>query len=475
MKHTALSIITISTLLAFSAFSQDTIQQGIVAKQFLQAHNEQDFKTMKTLAGKDMRKFGGIILRFYSKSNYDDFGELVFDSVEFNFQDSPAQLLISSFSKQDTTPLYISLFLTQEHKIDGIGFYEHAVFYPTVDSATTIDDIAHAYIDYEDNTGLCIGIYDRGEKQSYYYGEIKRGSGQKPNDLTRFQMGSISKVFTALMLSDMMVNHGIDPLSYVSDYLSDSMPMLGYKKKPLTLLHLATHTSGYLHNPTNIDETSTDSWDNFANYDVNHLMAYLKDYELERKPGKQWNYSNGAFGLLGYIATQFYQKPYKEVLKEKITTPLNMPNTTTIEPTTNVFQPYYNGFETNNLHFKEALIGAGGIYTTTEDMIRFMEANLHPQNTPLKKVLLAAQKTWVRPRNIDFDMGLGWWIIDHPFDKKSQLIGHGGHTVGTNTSLFIDPNRDLGIFVAANSDIDVQEVALLIMEIIINQQNPNVK
>ena len=61
MKNIALLFLTISLLVVCPVFSQDTIQQANVAKQFLQAHNEQDFKTMKTLASKDMRKFGGII------------------------------------------------------------------------------------------------------------------------------------------------------------------------------------------------------------------------------------------------------------------------------------------------------------------------------------------------------------------------------------------------------------------------------
>lgn len=472
MKHITPLFLLFSLLNVQLVFSQDTIQQGLVAQQFLEAHNKQDFKRMKTLNGKDFSLFGRFFQRIVSKNNYKEYGELILDTIEFNFQDNPAELLISTYSKQDSTLLYIYLFLSRQHEIEGFGLYTNKIFYPTIDSSTTIDDIANAFMEHQNNTGLCIGIYDKGQKTSYHYGEIKIGSGKKPNDLTRFQMGSISKVFTGLMLADMMVTHNIDPLRPASEFLPNGKPSMAYKKKPVRLLDLTTHTAGYPHDPTNLEETIIDDWDSFSNYDVENLMQFFKDYELERKPGKRWGYSNSAVGLLGYITSNYHQQSYERVLQDKICKPLNMPNSTTVEPEEeNVFQPYYLGEEVSNLHLTEALVGAGGIYTTTEDMLRFTEANLQPQNTPLSEVLTVAQQRWVKARNINFDMGIGWWIFDHPFDKKAKLIGHGGHTGGTNTMLFFDPSRQLGIFVATNSEIEVEDLALNIIKLYIRNEN----
>ena len=293
--------------------------------------------------------------------------------------------------------------------------------------------------------GVVIGSAKEGEISFGHAGHLmKDGPATDPDTL--FEMGSITKVFTGILLAD-MVNQGKaaldDPISkhLTNDLLADDSPLYS-----MTLLDLATHTSGLPRLPANL-EAGANPNDPYAHYSVEKLHACLRDFkESDLEKRGEVNYSNLGMGLLGHLLERIAGKPYDELIRETIFTPLGMtssfirrsPSSVPAELTDRIATGHSEGRSVEPWHI-DSLCGAGAMVSSARDMMKFAEAHWSV-DTPgsLKKAMELA----VKPQREG--VGLGWFIGEGG-------VHHDGGTGGFRSELVVNQEKKTALFKFMNS------------------------
>ncbi|WP_193211109.1 serine hydrolase [Luteolibacter marinus] len=266
-----------------------------------------------------------------------------------------------------------------------------------------------------------------------------------------FEIGSISKVFTGILLADSVLDGKVRYESTLKELLGGEIAFKDSKVGNITLLQLATHTSGLPRLPGNIGPNPDASDDPYANYDRQLLHAYLAGAVIEGEPPYPAAYSNLGMGLLGDLLSELHGKPWEELVKEKITTPLGMSDTVV---TLSEFQekrlapPHRGAKEHHSWHF-QALAGAGALRSTAADLLVFGKALLAPRNSALAEPTQEAMKTRAPYNDFGAEIGLG--IIIGKIDGD-PVFEHSGGTGGYRSMLQVIPARETVRVVLINND-----------------------
>ena len=314
-----------------------------------------------------------------------------------------------------------------------------------LDDREKIDPFAHQLIADQIVVGLVIGIVKGGKSQVIAYGETIKGSGIAPNGNTLYEIGSVTKVFTGDLLSSMVQNGEVNLRDPLQKYLPPSTKVPVADGKPITLEHLATHTSGLPRMPDNFKPV--DPLNPYADYTVEQMYVFLNGHELRRPPG-QYEYSNYAMGLLGHVLGHHKGMTYEQFLRDRILKPLGMKDTgiTLNEEQGKRLAPPYNAALKPAKNWDiPALAGAGAIRSSAGDMIKFILANLKEDHEPLSQALRLAQ---VKRHSMEegLSMGLGWHL-----GRDGATLWHNGGTGGYRAWLAIAPDRGIGVVVLTNS------------------------
>jgi D-alanyl-D-alanine-carboxypeptidase/D-alanyl-D-alanine-endopeptidase len=172
--------------------------------------------------------------------------------------------------------------------------------------------------------GLIAGISTPEERRYVPYGNASKKGGA-PGPDTMFEIGSITKVFTSLLLADMVERGEVKLEDPVAMYLPKGVAVPSRNDKAITLADLATHTSGLPRDADNLDLMQVNP---FATYGPAMLYEFLARYKLPRVPGEKFGYSNVGASLLGHALTLRAGKSYEELLRTRIVEPLGMKDTT---------------------------------------------------------------------------------------------------------------------------------------------------
>jgi CubicO group peptidase (beta-lactamase class C family) len=229
--------------------------------------------------------------------------------------------------------------------------------------------------------------------------------------------------------------------------LKESNPDVGEK---VTLKYLSLHMSGLPRMPTNI--APSDPNNPFAGYDHNLLVEFMKSVKLSRNPGLIHEYSNLGAGLLGDLLASQANVSYEALLKERICKPLNM-NDTTISLSAaqkkRLAPPHNSALLPDYTWDFDALAGAGAIRSTTNDMIRFMQANLDPPDNSTGKALELAWQQHLSTNLFGRSaMGLGWMIAG---DKSTRW--HNGQTGGYHAMVLVNRDYKTGVVLLSNAAV----------------------
>ncbi|MEO6520320.1 MAG: serine hydrolase domain-containing protein [Mucilaginibacter sp.] len=304
------------------------------------------------------------------------------------------------------------------------------------------------YIQTKGNIGLSAAVYYKGADHYYNYGETVKGNHKLPDVHTLYEIGSITKTFTATLLAKATIDGLVKLDDPVTKYLPDSVAA-NAGLKDLTLTQLSNHTSGLPRMPDNIDATVTDLNQPYEHYDEKHLFAFLKNFKAIRAPGSSYEYSNLAVGLLGVILEKVYHKPYEELVKLYITQPLQLPETKvrlTEEDVKHLAQGYDGAINPVAPWRQQATKAAGAIKSSAVDMLRYGKLQLPQFSNPLSKELkLIHQSTF---QDAAYTIGLGWHYIQNEHDAVLQ---HTGGTGGYRTALCVNLNRSLVVVVLTNN------------------------
>ena len=295
--------------------------------------------------------------------------------------------------------------------------------------------------------GIVVGVFSP-EGTRFVAGGT--GAGAKVDRGTLFEIGSISKVFTTLILADMVNKGEVSLDDPAAKFLPPGHRMPERNGRQITLRDLATHRSGLPRMPDNIG-LMTDPDGPFADYDEAKLLAFLDGYQLTRDIGAEWEYSNLGVGLLGYLLARVAHTDYPTLLRQRITARLGMNDTVIALPprlATRLVPAFDTYMQPARPWDVGVLTGAGGIRSSAADMLVFAKAVLDPKS-PIAAALKTALSVRVPGAHARAEQALGWVIL-HPAPGRELLL-HDGGTGGFRTVLAIEPAKGRAVVVLVNS------------------------
>jgi CubicO group peptidase (beta-lactamase class C family) len=378
---------------------------------------------------------------------------------------------------------------------DDIGFRMPSLDKPAGKKAndaaklkSKIDALAQPLIENKTAVGFAVGIVHDGRAHVFGYGRVSRDSQQTPDGKTVYEIGSITKIFTGLLLADAVERKLVALDDPVAKYLPAEVKVPQKDGRAITLLDLATHTSGLPRLPDNLlPQIDKHPHNPYAQYTVDDLYNFLSAHKLGRTPGEEFEYSNLGAGLLGHALARRAGKSYEEIVVDRICLPLGMKETRIAlgEAMRRRLAPGHNaaGKPESNWDIP-TLAGGGALRSTADDMLLFMAGNLRPDfvgrsptasssgrsGTPsygANDVRLAAaiRLSHVPRRDIGKDarIAFGWHIR-----TKEGIHWHNGQTGGYHSYLGLHPASGSGVVVLSNSATGaIDELGVKLLKLIV--------
>lgn len=307
-----------------------------------------------------------------------------------------------------------------------------------------------------DEAGAVIGFIDGTEEH------ILVVSNPSFDEHTLFEYGSITKVFTAILLQQLANENLVNLDDNVRQYISPELNVEQWQH--VSLKHLATHTAGIPSLPPNLNPILV--WllgrnnDPFARYDEAKLYKGVEAVRIEGT-GEVWEYSNFGFGLLGYLLASASGQSYEQLLFENILRPLDMASASTTEfSSSNIAPPLKSSGAKGTNMFFNALASAGVIKGSTVDAMKFL--NTAMQSCCQEDALSIAICQSIQSADINVNetetQSLGWL---RSAQSKREIVWHNGGTRGYSSFLGFVPETNLGLVILTNvADIEVDEPAL---------------
>ena len=291
--------------------------------------------------------------------------------------------------------------------------------------------------------GLVIGVIDGDRRMIFSYGETERGNGQKPKTNTIFQIGSITKVFTATLLTIYAEKNVVNYNDPLQKYVPTDITVRSKGGRKISLLDLATHYSGLPKTVTTDGPTS-----------ISQAYDILENTMLLSTPGEKWRYSNLGFGFLALaVADAAAASGWESLVEKDIAKPLNLVDTTidlNAEQTLRRAEGYRKTGDPTESAMPgwPGLGGAGQLYSTPDDMMKFLSFNMGLTETPLNSVLPDLQKSWrpITGKPTKFQ-GLGWQIVE----RKTRTLWKNGGTPGFRSYIGFCKSKKSGVFILSNS------------------------
>lgn len=277
-----------------------------------------------------------------------------------------------------------------------------------------------------------------------------------------FEIGSITKTFTAAILADMVKKGEVALDDPVAKYLPPGTVVPARDGKQITLLELATQTSGLPRMPGNF--APKDGENPFADYTVQQMYDFLKGYALPRGIGEKYEYSNLGVGLLGHALALRAGKDYETLVTERVLGPLRM-NNTRIVLTKAMQQRLAPGHTAAGSPAKNwdlpTLAGAGALRSTVNDMLTYVRANADSASKPLGSTLAMTHGVR-RPVSPVMTIGLAWHRVKTPAGRT--LVWHNGGTGGYASFAGYDEATGQGVVVLANSARGADEIGFHLLD-----------
>ena len=321
--------------------------------------------------------------------------------------------------------------------------------------------IIRARVDGGWNAGIAVGVIDAdGTRRVIAYGP---GPGGKPLDGNSvFEIGSITKTFTSTLLADMVRRGEVTLDEPVAKLLPAAVKVPERGGKQITLVDLATQSSGLPRMPTNFKPRDPNN--PYADYDAPLMYAFLAGYVLPRDIGAQYEYSNLGVGLLGHALALKSGKPYEAILRERVLDPLGMRDTriTLTGAMRERLAPGHEAYGDPVANWDlDALAGAGALRSTVNDMLKYVAANLDSASKPLGPAMHDAHRPLRSGGSPTMQIGLNWHIVA---SNGHSLTWHNGGTGGYRTFTGFDEARHIGVVVLSNTSASVDDIGIHLLD-----------
>lgn len=332
---------------------------------------------------------------------------------------------------------------------------------PTLPDDEAVERILADRIDGQRRSvGIAVGLISPAGRRVVGHGRLSTGDPRRPDGATVFEIASLTKVFTALLLAD-MVDRGWMRLDDPAARHPPSRVVLPERGRPITLEDLATHTSGLQFQPADL-KPAVDAQGRAAaaRYTTADMNRFLAGYRLERDVGAQWEYSNLGYALLGEALSFRSGLDFEAMVRSRICRPLAMASTSTrLSSSMQVRRaPGHDLSLAQAPDFKAPFIApAGGLYSTADDLLNFLQAFTGARSSPLG----LAMASMLEPRRpapaVGGEQALGWVVV--PSASGPLMVGVGG-SLGSASAMAWDPARRTGVVVLSNSVDLVRDLGL---------------
>ena len=296
--------------------------------------------------------------------------------------------------------------------------------------------------------GIVVGIIEPSGRRVIAYGKRSAGDRRPLDGDTVFQIGSVTKVFTGLLLADMIRRGEVQLDDPAVKYLPPeaNMPARG---RQMTLFDLATHRSGLPAMPTNFDLRAAPN--PYEAYTVKQLHQFLAEYEFPYEPGVRAQYSNVGMALLGRLLANRVGTDYESLLKERVLDPLGMHDTVialSVNQRRRLAPGHDRYLQPVGTWEMRVMPASGSLRSTANDMLKFLAAHLGYTDGPLSSAM-EYQRATRQPPNGSAALGLSVRR-----SRGEEQFGHDGGKEGYRSGLGFNPRSRTGIVVLANARTD---------------------
>ncbi len=310
-------------------------------------------------------------------------------------------------------------------------------------------------------TGIVLGVREAdGTHRVVSFGDP--GPGALPlGPKSVFEIGSISKVFTGILLAEMAGRGEVSLDDPIQDHLPSGVDAPSRNGQQIRLVDLSMHRSGLPRLPDNF--SPADATNPYADYSVTLLYEFLSGHELTRDIGAEFEYSNLGTGLLGHVLATVGGSDWETLVKERVLEPLGMEMSgTTLTPDMRTHLALgHNGRDEVVPNWDlSSLAGAGALRSNAEDMLAFLDANVGAPVGSMEEAMRVSHE----PRSSAGEgamIGLNW--ITRTGGERT-IVWHNGGTGGYRTFIGFDPEREVGVVVLTNSSEGSDDIGFHLLD-----------
>lgn len=338
---------------------------------------------------------------------------------------------------------------------------------PPADLEAEVDALIQPLMQTHDVPGMAVALLANGEAHEFHYGVASRDERRPVGADTLFEIGSVSKTFTATLAAYAVAQGKLSLTASASDYLP---ALRGSAFDQISMLQLGTYTAGGLplQFPPQADSPAS-------------MIDYYRHWQPSHAPGTQRLYSNPSIGLFGYLAAKSLGQPFAELMENRLFKQLGLRDTFIHVPPAQMHR-YAQGYNRDNQPARlspGALDGeAYGVKTTAGDLLNYLRLNIQPGelDAPLRQAIALTHSRYYQAGALQ--QGLGWELYPYPvelerllegnsapmalqahaaqwFDpprstQAAQLVNKTGSTNGFGAYVAYVPDRQLGIVLLAN-------------------------
>lgn len=292
-----------------------------------------------------------------------------------------------------------------------------------------------------DRSGVCVAVARVGTAVETAFVCADPEQARAIDDDSRFEIGSLSKALQGVLIARLVEQEKLDLDLTLADVLGESVPR--FAEQPIRLRHLLTHTSGLPRVPAGMP--MSDPANPYADLTAEHLLSALADTELTTAPGERWEYSNFGTMLLSLAIARHSGDDLDVLLQRELFGPLQMRNTAIGGPVIDGHDA--NGNKVPGWDFATNLAGVGGIRSSLDDMVRFMQAALGQGPDAITNAIAQSFETL---SNTGQPMGWGW--VQVPVNEQVLMV-HDGGTYGFSSFMAIDPQRGVASVVLSDTSM----------------------
>tara|TARA_R110002050_G_scaffold300286_2_gene468564 strand:- start:13229 stop:14350 length:1122 start_codon:yes stop_codon:yes gene_type:complete len=320
---------------------------------------------------------------------------------------------------------------------------------------------------------VSIAVYKDGKKYIGHYGELDKEKNNKPTDKTIYEIASVSKTFTGLLVANAVLEGKLNLEDDIRKYLKEDFKNFEYNGEPIRIKHLLTHTSRmskFL--PESINALFTDFneelpfkvFDIQKDYGKKEFFRDLHTIELDTIPGEKYAYSNADTELMAEILENVYDKPFNGILKDYFQKSANM-HSTYVDLPKEKEQYLANGYGMSGklVPHEVVIYGAdGGVKTTMPDLVNYMQLHLDPSN----KVVAESHRNLLENGNRE----IGYYLPIRNNEEYGTYYSMHGGGFGSQNWFFLLPEYNLGISVITNqSDLDTANKLMKVVKELIKE------